>query len=69
MKVNDYDTWIIRFGKVYLVAVAYEDTGMCRFSESIYNAARFSDWNDANMIARRTGGEIMRFNPVTGVIG
>ena len=69
MKVSDYDGWVIRYGKVFLVAVAYEDTKMCRFSESPYNAAMFMDMNDAIGIAGRTGGEVVRFNPVSGEVG
>ena len=69
MDMNAYDVWIVRFGTVFLVALAYEDTKMCRFSESKYDAAQFADINDAIWVAQRSGGEVVRFNPITGRIG
>ena len=69
MKVSDYDTWIVRVENEYLVAVAYVDTGMCRLSGSPYEALRFQDGADASMVARRAGGNAIRFNPITGRVG
>lgn len=68
MKVSDYDTYVIRYGNVYLVAVAYEDTKICRFSDSPYDALPFDDVYEAKRVASRTGGSAVRFNPVTGKI-
>ena len=69
MNISDYDGWIVKVGSVFLVAVAYEDTGMCRLSESPYNALKFDDREQARMIARRAGGTAVMFNPVSGVTG
>ena len=68
MDISTFDVWIVRFGTVFLVAVAYEDTKMCRFSESKYDAVQFTDMNDAIWVAKRSGGEVVRFNPITGKI-
>lgn len=66
MKVSDYDTYIVQYGKVYLVAVAYEDTKMCRLSNSPYDALTFDDVYDAKRVAGITRGSVASFNPITG---
>ena len=68
MKVSDYDTHLIRYGSVYLASVAYEDTGMCRLSENKYDAVRIPDRSDAERIASASGGEVVKFNPITGSV-
>ena len=69
MDVSVYDRWVIQFGNVYLVAVAYEDTKMCRLSDSPYDAATIDVYEDAMDFARHVGGKAVKFNPVTGVVG
>lgn len=68
MNVHDFDAWLVKTNGLYLVAVAYEDTHMCRWSDSPFDALRFEDVNDAIRIARTAGGQIVRFNPITGKI-
>lgn len=66
MRIDDFNVYIVRLGNVYLVAMAYEDTGMCRLSESPYNALQFHDRADARKIAVMSGGQDVMFNPLTG---
>lgn len=68
MDINNYGGWIVFLDGEYLVAVAYEDTKYCRWSNSPYSAAFFTDVNDAINVARRVGGQIRRFNPIKGVV-
>lgn len=68
MSVEDYDVWVIQFGKVYLVGMPYQDTKVCRFSENIYDAVQFQNYFQAYGFADRFGGKAMRFNPVTGKV-
>ena len=68
MKVEDFDTYIIQYGNVYLISVAYEDTGMCRLSENKYDALRIPDPKDAVKIAKASGGKAVKFNPITGSV-
>jgi len=69
MDVNSFNGWIVCVNGQYLVAVAYEDTRMCRWSSSPFDALLFDDVNDAVRIANPSGGYVRRFNPVTGRIG
>ena len=66
MKVSDYDVYIVQFGTVYLVAMPYEDTKVCRLSDSPYDAMPFRHPEDAQRIARLADGTAIMFNPVTG---
>jgi nitrous oxide reductase accessory protein NosL len=68
MDVKEYDSWIIRYGTVYLVGMPYEDTGMCRLSNSPWDAVPISDEHAARRLARMSGGEAVTWNPVTGRI-
>lgn len=67
INVSEYDGWVVRRNHMYLVAVAYEDTMMARWSDCIYEGHRFRERKTAENAARRTGGEMIKFNPVTGV--
>ena len=66
MNVKQYDAWIVQVENQYLVAVAYKDTNMCRWSTSPFDAAQIEDINAALTIAKAAGGHIVRFNPITG---
>ena len=68
MDVNNYGGWVVFADGEYLVAVAYEDTKLCRWSTSPFSAAFFTDSNDALQVALKVGGQIRRFNPITGVV-
>lgn len=66
MNIKEYDVYIVQIKNVFLVGIPYEDTGVCRLSDSPYDAARFSSRSDARMIARMAGGTEVLFNPITG---
>ena len=68
MSVNDYGGWIVHKDGEYLIAVAYTDTKFCRWSTSPFSAAFFTDSGQALQVALKVGGEIRRFNPITGVV-
>ena len=68
MSVTIYDAYVVRIGNVYLVGLAYEDTKMCRFSENVYDAARFEYWSDAQQLASKARGDVIKFNPITGSV-
>ena len=68
MDIHDYDYWLVRVNNEYLVAVAYEDTRMCRWSTSPFDALPFKNVNDAIRIAQTAGGKIVRFNRITGIL-
>ena len=69
MDVKNYGGWIVRSEGEYLIAVAYSDTRLCRWSNSPFNAAFFTRMDDAVRVAQKVGGEVLRFNPITGVVG
>ena len=69
MKVEDYDAWVIRVGTVFLVGMPYTDTGMCRLSNSPYDAVKIKDECVAQRLAKLAGGEAVEFNPAIGRVG
>lgn len=60
--------FIVKKGRRYLVAVPYTDTLTLRWSNSTYDAARFNRRSVAQRVADRVGGQVVSFNPITGVI-
>jgi len=66
MKVSEYDSWIIQVGGVFLVGMPYEDTMMCRLSNSPYDAVPIEEQCVAERLARMAGGQAVKWNPVTG---
>lgn len=67
MKAADYDGYIIKIGSDYLVAIPYEDLGTKRLSNNRYDAALIYDEIAAERVARAVGGQVVFFNPITGV--
>jgi hypothetical protein len=67
--VKQYDCVIIRRGKEYLVALSYSDTLCLRWSVHYYDGIQFKRQSIGYRIAKMLGGEIVYFNPITGVIG
>lgn len=68
MKTEVYDRYIIERDKEYLVAVAYPQKLLTRWSISPWDAAMIEDKSEANRLARRVKGRVRQFNPVTGVL-
>lgn len=66
--IDSYNVWLVRVDTEYLVAVAYEDTKMCRWSRSPFDALQIKDLNSALEIAKAAKGTVVRFNTITGVI-
>jgi len=66
MDISKYDVWLVRVGQEYLVAVAYDDTKMCRWSNSPFDALQITDINSAMIVARAAKGTVVRFNTITG---
>lgn len=68
MDVNNFNGFVVWRKGEYLMAVAYTDTKVCRWTSSPFNAAFFTDVNSAVRVAMRTGSQIRRFNPITGKV-
>ena len=67
MKI-DLTSWIVSRNRQYLVAIPYYCTMKPRWSNSPYDAAQIKDANDARAVANKVGGNIHRFNPLTGEV-
>ena len=63
----DLSCWVVKRDRQYLVAVP-EHSRIPRYSPHAYEAARIKDANDARAVADRVGGNIHRFNPLTGEV-
>ena len=66
--VKDFEGFIVRRGTQYLVGLPYTDTLCLRWSTSPYDSYKMSRRTTAQKVAHRVGGEVCRFNPVTGKI-
>ena len=62
-------TYIIRKGGEFLVAIAYTDSKTPRWSNSAWDAVRFTWYQDARRVADILGGEIIKFSNIHGVLG
>ena len=61
-------SFIIRKDGEYLVALAYLDSKTPRWSISAWDAVRIMWFQDAQRVADKLGGEIVRFSNIRGVI-
>ena len=61
-------TFIVRKDGEYLVALAYLDSKTPRWSISAWDAVRIMWFQDAQRLADKFGGEIVRFSNIRGVI-
>ena len=60
--------YIIQKGNEFLVAIAYTDTKLPRYSMSPWDAAPIERKEDAERVAEKVGGDVKVFNPVSGVM-
>ena len=65
--VLDLTCWVVRKNRRYLVAIP-EGLEIPRYSPHVYEAARIRNANDARAVADAVGGNVHRFNPLTGVV-
>lgn len=68
MDVKRMDRWVVYMDGQYLIAMAYTDTKLCRWSNSPFNAAMFERIEDAQKLAGKVCGNVRKFNPITGVV-
>lgn len=59
--------WVIRKNRQYLVAIT-EMSHQPKYSPHAYDAVRIENANDARAVADKVGGNIHRFNPLTGEV-
>lgn len=64
---KDLSCWVVRKNRRYLVAIP-EGLNIPRYSPHAYEAARIKNANDARAVADAVGGNIHKFNPLTGVV-
>ena len=65
-RIEGRKSWIVRRGSEYLVAMAYIDKRMVRWSTSAYDAARIQDRDKAEKVAGVVGGTVVIFDRITG---
>ena len=65
---TDLSCWIVRKNRQYLVALSEMCGYKPKYSPHAYDAARIMNANDARFVANKVGGNIHRFNPLTGVV-
>ena len=63
----DLSCWVVKRNKQYLVAI-HEDQKRQLYSPYSFDAAQIESANDARRVADRVGGNIHRFNPLTGEV-
>ena len=64
----DCSGFLVRKKNEYLVAIPYTDTLVPRWSVSRYDGCVISGEKNARRVAKRVGGDIVRFDPVSGRI-
>ena len=63
----DLSCWVVKRNRQYLVAIP-EHTGIPKYSPYAYEAARIINANDARAVAEKVGGNIHKFDPLTGEV-
>ena len=65
----DLSCWVVRKNRQYLVAIPEMMVGnKPKYSPQAYDAAQIENANDARAVADLVGGNIHRFDPLTGVV-
>ena len=64
---QDLSCWVVRKNRRYLVGIP-EMTNRPLYSPHVYDAAQIENANDARFVANMVGGNIHRFNPLTGEV-
>ena len=62
----DLTCWVVRRNRQYLVAIPEMCGNKPKYSPHVYDAAQIKNANDARAVADMVGGNIHRFNPLTG---
>lgn len=65
---KDLSCWVVRKNRQYLVAIPEMLGAKPKYSPHAYDAAQIENANDARRVADMIGGNIHRFNPLTGVV-
>ena len=65
---TDLSCWVVRKNRQYLVALSEMCGLKPKYSPHAYDAARIENANDARFVANKVGGNIHRFNPLTGEV-
>ena len=63
--LRDYEEFVVRKGRLYMFSVT---DGYLRWTNSPYDAWRHKRRDKARMVAKRIGGRVCAFNPVTGEV-
>lgn len=63
----DLSCWVVRKNRRYLVGIP-EGLNAPRYSPYAYEAARIENANDARRVADKVGGNVHKFNPLTGEV-
>jgi len=67
MKI-DLSCWVVRKNRQYLVAIPEMLGARPKYSPHSYDAVQIKNANDARRVADKVGGNIHRFNPITGEV-
>lgn len=65
---KDLSCWVVRKNRQYLVAIPEMLGAKPKYSPHAYDAVQIKNANDARWVAHMVGGNIHRFNPLTGVV-
>lgn len=65
---KDLSCWVVRRNRHYLVAIPEMLGNKPKYSPHVYDAAQIKSANDARWVAHKVGGNIHRFNPLTGEV-
>lgn len=65
---TDLSCWVVRKNRQYLVSIPEMLGNKPRYSPYAYDAAQIMNANDARRVADMVGGNIHKFNPLTGEV-
>lgn len=65
---TELSCWVVRKNRQYLVSLSEMCGYKPKYSPHAYDAAQIKSANDARYVANKVGGNIHRFNPLTGEV-
>ena len=65
---NNLACWVVRKNRQYLMGCPEFFNFKPKYSPHAYDAAQIKNANDARRVANAVGGNIHRFDPLTGVV-
>ena len=67
-KARERDMWIVRKDRQYLLSIVHPSAAVAQWTQYYFDCWRTHFRAEATMVAKKVGGEVVRFNPILGKV-